>query len=85
MSNNTIDFERLVCKLLGAFGVHSIIIHVSPRYMYIIQCNLADYPDLVYPEPRLSRLAGDQKLHYHACAEGMANDLLYLFMGVVIG
>ena len=53
--------------------------------MYIIQCNLADYPDLVYLEPRLSRLAGDQKLHYHACAEGMANDLLYLFVGVVIG
>ena len=25
VSNNTIDFERLVCKLLGAFGVHSIL------------------------------------------------------------
>ena len=38
-----------------------------------IQCNL-NYPDLIYPEPRLSGLAGDQKIHYHACAEGMAND-----------
>ena len=30
---------------------------------------------LVYPEPRLSRLAGDQKIHYHTCAEGVASDL----------
>ena len=32
---------------------------------HLLQCNL-DYPDLVYPEPRLSGLAGDQKVHYHA-------------------
>ena len=37
----------------------------------IVQCNL-DYPDLVYPDPRLSGLAGDQKIHYNACAEGVA-------------
>ena len=43
-------------------------------YVYIaVQCNL-DYPDFVYPDPQLSRLAGDQKVHYHACAEDVAND-----------
>ena len=47
----------------------------------IVQCNL-DYPDLVYPEPRLSELAGDQKIHYHACVEGMANDLLWVWSQV---
>ena len=44
----------------------------------IIQCNL-DYPDLVYPGPRL---AGDQKIHYHACAEGVANDHLCVWSQV---
>ena len=38
---------------------------VSPHaYMH---CNL-DYPDQLEP--------GNQKLHYHACAEGVANDHL---------
>ena len=46
-----------------------------------LQCNL-DYPDLVYPDPRLSGLAGDQKIHYHACAEGVANDLLWVWSQV---
>jgi hypothetical protein len=35
----------------------------------IIHCNL------VYPEPRLFGLAGDLKIHYYACAEGVTNDL----------
>ena len=43
-----------------------------------IQCNL-DYPDLVYPDPRLSGLAGDQKMHYYACAEGVVSDLLWVW------
>ena len=38
-----------------------------------IQCNL-DYPD-----PRLSGLAGDQKMHYYACAEGVVSDLLWVW------
>ena len=29
-----------------------------------VQCNL-DYPNLVYPEPRLSRLVGHQTMYYH--------------------
>ena len=44
---------------------------------YKLQCNL-NYLDLVYPKPWLSRLAGHQKIHYHACAEGLANDLLWV-------
>ena len=44
-----------------------------------IQCNL-NYPDLVYPEPRLSGLARDLKVHYHACAEGMTDDLLWVWL-----
>ena len=45
----------------------------------IIQCNL-DYLDLVYPEPRLSGLARDLKIHYHACAKGVTNDLLWVWL-----
>ena len=33
-----------------------------PYGRWTLQCNL-DYPDLVYPEPRLSRLAWDQQVH----------------------
>ena len=44
----------------------------------VVQCNL-DYLDLVYPDPWLSRLAGDQKMHYYACAEGVASDLLWVW------
>ena len=43
-----------------------------------LQCNL-DYPDLIYLDPRLSGLAGDQ---YHACAEGMDNYLLWVWSQV---
>ena len=43
-----------------------------------LQCNL-DYPDLVYPDHRLSGLAGD---HYHAYAEGVASDLLWVWSQV---
>ena len=42
------------------------------------QCNL-DYPDLIYLEPQLSGLAGD---HYHTCVEGVANDLLWVWLQV---
>ena len=42
-----------------------------------VQCNL-DYLDLVYLDPQLPGLAGDQKIRYHACAEGVANDLLWV-------
>ena len=45
----------------------------------IIQCNL-DYPDLVYPEPRLSGLARDLKIDYHTCAEGVTDDLLWVWL-----
>ena len=34
-----------------------------------VQCNLD------YPEPQLPGLDGHQKIHYHACAEGMTNAL----------
>ena len=44
----------------------------------MLQCNL-DYPDLVYLDPRLSRLARDQKIHYHTCTEGMASVLLWVW------
>ena len=43
-----------------------------------LQCNL-NYPDLVYPDPQLSGLAGDQKMHYYTCAEGVASDLLWVW------
>ena len=37
---------------------------------------------LCYLEPQLSGLAGHQNIHYHTCAEGMANDLLWLWLHV---
>ena len=43
-----------------------------------VQCNL----DLVYPELQLSGLARDQKVHYHACAAGLANDFLWVWSQV---
>ena len=46
-----------------------------------VQCNL-DYPNLVYPDPRLFRQARDQKIHYHAYTEGVANDLLWVWLQV---
>ena len=46
----------------------------SPSIFHIIQCNL-DYLDLIYQDPRLSGLAGNKKIHYHAHTEGVANDL----------
>ena len=72
-----------VCFVLGICKNCSII-SISVRYWWtvdhpiLIQCNL-DYPDLVYPDPRLSGLAGDQNIHYHACAEGVASDLLWVW------
>ena len=60
-----------MCTLIVWFGNDPLLI-----YMYV-QCNL-NYLDLVYPDPRLSGLAGDQKVHYHACTEGEANDLLWM-------
>ena len=33
-------------------------------------------------QPRLSGLAGDKKVHYHACAEGVASDLLWVWSQV---
>ena len=50
----------------------------TDKSLIVLQCNL-DYPDLVYPEPRLSGLVGDKKIHYHACTEGLANDLLWVW------
>ena len=47
----------------------------------VLQCNL-DCPDLVYPEPRLSGLAEatrDQQIHYYACAEGIVDDVLWVW------
>ena len=55
--------------------------HLARPTTGCIQCNL-DYPDLVYPDPRLSRVAGDQILHYHACAKGVANDILWVWSQV---
>ena len=47
----------------------------------LIQCNL-DYLDLVYPDSQLSGLAGDQKIHYHACTEGTTSDFLWVWSQV---
>ena len=49
---------------------------LTARLSHLVQCNL-DYPD-----PRLSGLAGDQKIHYHACTEGVASDLLWVWSQV---
>jgi hypothetical protein len=47
-----------------------------------VQCNLY-YPDLVYPEPQLSGLAEDHmKLHHYACAEGVTDDILWVWLQV---
>ena len=54
---------------------------IDLQQILVLQCNL-DYPDLVYPEPRLSRLPGHQKIRYHTCAEGVANDLLWVWLHI---
>ena len=64
--NIAIYLQLYCCSLFCYF------VTVCLRYI-AVQCNL-DYPDFVYPDPQLSRLAGDQKVHYHACAEDVAND-----------
>ena len=61
-------------------GLKIAIATVMTQFLHV-QCNL-DYPDLVYPDPQLSGLAGDQKVHHHACAEGVANDLLWVWSQV---
>ena len=43
-----------------------VCIYVGTKIV-LIQCNL------YYLEPCLPILAGDQKIHCHTCAEGMAN------------
>ena len=48
--------------------------HIEYTVLKPIQCNL-DYQDFISLEPRLSRLAGDQQIHYYACTEGVANDI----------
>ena len=48
-------------------------------YMHKVQCNL-DYPDLIYPEPQLSGLARDLKIHYHASTEGVIDDLWWVWL-----
>ena len=44
----------------------------------LVQCNFG------YLEPGLSRLAGHQKIqyYYYACAEGMTNDLLWVWLHI---
>ena len=46
-----------------------------------VQCNL-DYPDLVYPEPRLSGLARYLKRQYYTCAEGVTDDPLWVWLQI---
>ena len=56
--------------------------HIYYQFQYFpLQCNL-DYLDLIYLEPRLSGLASDLKIHYHACAEGMTDDLLWVWLQI---
>ena len=38
--------------------------------------------NLVDPEPQLSGLAGRQKVHYYTCAEGVTNDLLWVWLHI---
>ena len=33
-------------------------------------------PDLIYLEPRLSGLAGDQQMYYYTCKKDIANDVV---------
>ena len=73
-SSWTLILSMIVIHLLGA--VHRSLFMRSKENS--VQCNL-DYPDLVYPDPRLSGLAGDQKVHHHACAEGVASDILWVW------
>ena len=48
---------------------------------HVVLCNL-NYPDLVYLDPRLFGLAGDQEIRYLTCTEDMANDLLWMWSQV---
>ena len=48
------------------------------QLLSLLQCNL-DHLDLVYPELQLSRLAGDQQIHYYTCTEGVADSLLWVW------
>ena len=88
LSSNLTDIaSKLVAKGLIPQGLYDNIVYPVPgitekqRAGQVVQCNL-DYPDLVYPDPRLSGLAGDQILHYHACAEGVTNDILWVWSQV---
>ena len=71
-----------MCSLKGVVVKDQrILVALKTTLSHHIQCNL-DYPDLVYPDSRLSGLASDQILHYHACAEGVANDILWVWSQV---
>jgi hypothetical protein len=47
----------------------------------LVQYNL-DYRDLICLDLRLSGLVGDLKIHCRTCAEGVANDLLWVLLQV---
>ena len=72
------SFCLYLCSVnLTAYGRYFILAECScwAIWVCLLQCNL-DYPDLIYPEPRLSRLAWDPQIHYYACTEGMADEIL---------
>ena len=74
----TITRDMVMCVFNFQFQTLNLNVISSPikflEWYNIIQCNL-DYPDLIYPETRLSGLAGHQQIHYHAYAEGVTNAL----------
>ena len=64
--------ESMVHEVYNMGGGGGVLLWST--YYYNIQCNL------IYPEPRLSGLARDLKIHYHACAEGVTDDLLWVWL-----
>ena len=60
-------FDALIASPAGSM----ICYNATSIYIFNIRIRTLDYPYYI---------AGEQKIHYHACAEGVAND----FVGVVI-
>ena len=77
LSNDVISMNMINGKIFAARFARPIQRNYS---VYFLETPLTWSVLDLYMQPRLSRLAGDQKIHYHTCAEGMANDH---FVGVV--
>ena len=53
---------------------HHVHICIATSIIQTLFIRTLDYPDQLEP--------GDQKIHYHACAEGVANDHLWVWSQV---